>query len=81
MVVLYETPGKPWEGIGTNLLTITNGNFICAVDYHSELPIAEYLSGESGITCCKIILAGYGLLRRTISDLSTNPFSEKLNKN
>ena len=32
---------KLWEMIGTNISMINNSNFLCAVDYHSKVPVVK----------------------------------------
>ena len=64
-VIPHYIQGKPLEIIGTDLLTINNNHFLCAVDFHSKYTIVkqdEGLSSEHLIRGCKLIFAEYGLL-------------------
>ena len=76
----HETPGKPWEVIAVDLFSITNCNFLCIIDNYSKSLIVEKpekLSADTLTTCCTIICAKYGLLKKTMSGTGINFISER----
>ena len=56
-IIHHEVPGKPWEVVGTDMVTLHNKNYLCIVDYHSMFPVIkkiEDLSAYSLILLHKI---------------------------
>ena len=59
-IIHHDIPGKPWEVIEADMLTLNNSYYLCIVDYHSKFPIvkrAEDMSAESLILACKAIFS------------------------
>ena len=66
--------------LGVDVFQLNNKNYLCAVDYHSQLLVIkrlEGLSAESLITTVKIIFAEYSIPHRLMSDAGSNFISEK----
>ena len=79
-LIHHDIPGKPWEGIGVDIFTLNNKNYLCIVDYHGKFPIvkqAEDIYADSLILACKVIFSEFGLLKKILSDTGGNFISDK----
>ena len=61
--------------------TINNNFYLCIVDYHSKFPVIKQVKGFSKDNLppkiCKILFSECGFPSKIISDMGTNPVSEK----
>ena len=79
-LIPYETPHRPWEVIGSDVMYIGNKKFLVCIDYHSRYPAVtalESLSAVSLIDALERIFADTGLPKLIISDAGTNYTSEE----
>ena len=66
-IIHHEIPGKPWEVVGADMLTLHNKNYLCIVDHHSKFQVTkkmEELSADSIVLACKNIFSEYGLPKK-----------------
>ena len=79
-MIHHDIPVRPWDVIGTDMLTVNNKHYLCIVDYHSKFPIikkTEDVSADNLILTYKIIFAEYGLPKEIMSDSGGNCISDK----
>ena len=85
-VLSHTIPGRLWECVGTDIITISSKHYLCIVHYYSKFPVVkqvERLEQGSGevkdnlIRTYKTIFSEFGLPGKIISDVGTNFGSEK----
>ena len=79
-IIHHKIPAQAWEIVGTDMLTLHKGNYLCIVDYHSTSAVIkkmEDLSPGSFILTCKTILSEYGLLKKIMSGSGDSCISDK----
>ena len=56
-VIQHEDPGKLWEVVGAEMLTLCNQNYLYIVDYYNKWSVikkVEDLSADSPVLACKV---------------------------
>ena len=79
-MIHHDIPLRPWDVIGTDMVTLNNKHYLCIVEYHSKFPIikkAEDLSADSLILTCKVIFAEYRIPKKVMSDAGGSFISDK----
>ena len=86
-LVMHEVPGRPWQKVGTDLLSFEGRNYLITVDYYSnflEIYFLKETLSEDVITKLKHHFARHGVQDTVISDggpqytsLKFKMFSEK----
>ena len=68
---LHEIPGRPWQKVGTDLLSFEGRNYLITVDYYSNFFEIDFLKetlSEDVITKLKHHFARHGVPDAVISD-------------
>ena len=68
---MHEVPGRPWQKVGTDLLSFEGRNYLITVDYYSNFFEIDFLKetlSEDVITKLKHHFARHGVPDIVISD-------------
>jgi hypothetical protein len=79
---LHEVPDRPWQKVGTDLLTLNSRNYLITVDYYSQYFEVDFLqetTSEAIIHKLKSNFARHGIPNVIISDNGPQYSSQEFN--